>query len=138
MPGSQQQQILRRIVIDECHTAITAASWRPKLAQLKDVRLLSCQLILLTATLSPSQEEQLREALLVHTATVMRAACTQRLHTQYSVVQCLKSELVEKAVKHARRLIDQDQAQAQALSTAAVPAPIAAAIAAAVAAAVAS
>jgi superfamily II DNA helicase RecQ len=109
-----QQQILRRIVIDECHTAITAASWRPKLAQLKDVQLLSCQLILLTATLPPCQEEQLREALLMRTATVMRAACTQRLHTQYSVVQCLRSELVERAVKHARRLIDQAQAQAQA------------------------
>jgi len=48
-----QQQILRRIVIDECHTAITAASWRPKLAKLKDVRLLCCQLVLLTATLPP-------------------------------------------------------------------------------------
>jgi superfamily II DNA helicase RecQ len=112
-----QQQILRRIVIDECHTAITTASWRPKLAQLKDVRLLSYQLILLTATLPPCQEEQLRKALLVRTATVMRAACTQRLHTQYSVVQCLRSELVERAVEHARRLID--QAQAQALSAAA-------------------
>jgi replicative superfamily II helicase len=114
-----QQQILRRIVIDECHTAITAASWRPKLAWLKDVRLLSCQLVLLTATLPPCQEEQLGEALLVRTATVVRAACTQRPRTQYSVVQCLRSELVEKAVEHARSLMDQAQAQAQALSAAA-------------------
>jgi superfamily II DNA helicase RecQ len=53
----------------------------------------------------------------MRTATVMRAACTQRLHTQYSVIQCLRSELVERAVKHARKLID--QAQAQALSAAA-------------------
>lgn len=36
------QQILRRVVINECHTAITANSWRTKLAQLKDVQLLPC------------------------------------------------------------------------------------------------
>jgi hypothetical protein len=42
----------------------------------------------------------------VRTATVVRAACTQRLHTQYSVVQCLRSELVERAVEHARTLMD--------------------------------
>ena len=104
-----QQQVLRRVVIDECHTAITADSWRPKLARLKDVRLLSCQLVLLTATLPPSQVEQLRETLLVRTATIIRAKCTQRLGTQYSVVQCLRSELEERAVEHARRLMDQAQ-----------------------------
>jgi superfamily II DNA helicase RecQ len=50
----------------------------------------------------------------VRTATVIRATYTQRLHTQYSIIQCLRSELVERAVKHARTLIDQAQAQAQA------------------------
>jgi superfamily II DNA helicase RecQ len=50
----------------------------------------------------------------MRTATVVRAACTQRLHTQYSVIQCLRSKLVKRAVEHARRLIDQAQAQAQA------------------------
>jgi hypothetical protein len=37
-----QQQILRRVVVDKCYTAITANLWRPKLARLKDVRLLPC------------------------------------------------------------------------------------------------
>ena len=114
-----QQQILRRIVVDECHTAITAASWRPKLAKLRDVRLLRCQLVLLTATLPPCREQQLREALLVRTATIVRAACTQRRRTQYSVVRCSsRSALVESAAGQARQLLDQVQA---------LPAPAAAA-----------
>jgi superfamily II DNA helicase RecQ len=37
-----QQQILRRVVVDECHTAYTADLWRPTLARLKDLRLLPC------------------------------------------------------------------------------------------------
>jgi superfamily II DNA helicase RecQ len=37
-----QQQILCRVVVDECHTAYTADLWRPTLAKLKDVRLLPC------------------------------------------------------------------------------------------------
>jgi hypothetical protein len=37
-----QQQILCRVVVDECYTAYTADLWRPTLAKLKDVRLLPC------------------------------------------------------------------------------------------------
>jgi hypothetical protein len=37
-----QQQILRRVVVDECYIAYTADLWRPTLARLKDIRLLLC------------------------------------------------------------------------------------------------
>jgi superfamily II DNA helicase RecQ len=106
-----QQQILRRVVVDECHTAITADSWRPKLTKLRDVRLLPCQLVLLTATLPPSREEELRKALLVPTATIVRAETTQRAGTQYAVVQCQEQqELAETAVQLAHRLMEEARA----------------------------
>jgi superfamily II DNA helicase RecQ len=106
-----QQQILRRVVVDECHTAITADSWRPKLTKLRDVRLLPCQLVLLTATLPPSREEELRKALLVPTATIVRAETTQRAGTQYAVVQCQgQQKLAETAVQLAHRLMEEARA----------------------------
>jgi hypothetical protein len=37
-----RQQILRRVVVDECYVAITADLWRLKLARLRDLRLLAC------------------------------------------------------------------------------------------------
>jgi superfamily II DNA helicase RecQ len=37
-----RQGVLRRVVVNECHVAITADSWRTTLRRLKDVRLLLC------------------------------------------------------------------------------------------------
>ncbi|KAG6019368.1 hypothetical protein E4U40_007081 [Claviceps sp. LM458 group G5] len=42
---------LRRVFLDECHLAITAHSWRPKLATLPRLRSISAPTIMLTATL---------------------------------------------------------------------------------------
>jgi hypothetical protein len=47
--------VLRRVVIDECHVAITADSWRTTLRRLKDVRLLPCQQVLLSQGGNSSQ-----------------------------------------------------------------------------------
>lgn len=66
-----RQGVLRRVVIDESHVAITADSWRTKLRNLKDIRLLPCQQVLLTATLPPSQERQLQEVMLIRGATMI-------------------------------------------------------------------
>jgi CRISPR/Cas system-associated endonuclease/helicase Cas3 len=93
--------------VDECHTAITADSWRPKLARLKDLRLLPCQLVLLTATLPPSQAGQLQEALLVRGATIVRAPSTQRPRTKYVVIQCQRRSLVERAVQQAQEMLQE-------------------------------
>jgi superfamily II DNA helicase RecQ len=45
--------VLRRVVVDECHLIYTSSDWRPKLAGLKNLRLLPCPIVLLTATLPP-------------------------------------------------------------------------------------
>jgi hypothetical protein len=60
-----RQGVLRRVVVNECYVAITADSWRTTLRRLKDVRLLLCQQVLLTATLPPSQEGKLRKTMLM-------------------------------------------------------------------------
>ena len=73
-----RQGVLRRVVVDECHVAITADSWRTALRKLKDVCLLPCQHLSLTATLPPSLKGQLRETMLMPGATVLRAETTQR------------------------------------------------------------
>jgi hypothetical protein len=50
--------LLRRVVVDECHLIITSSDCGPKLALLKNLRLLSCPMVLLTA-LSPVREGEL-------------------------------------------------------------------------------
>jgi superfamily II DNA helicase RecQ len=103
-----RQGVLRRVVINECHLAITADSWRTTLRRLKDVRLLPCQQVLLTATLPPLQEGQLRETMLMPGATILRAETTQRLGTCYAVVQCQRhAQLQDIAVRLARTLMDE-------------------------------
>jgi superfamily II DNA helicase RecQ len=103
-----RQGVLRRVVVDECHVAITADSWRTALRRLKDVRLLPCQQVLLTATLPPSIEAQFRETMLMPGATVLRAETTQRVGDCYAVVQCQRyAELRAMAVRLARTLMDE-------------------------------
>jgi len=119
------QQILCRVVIDECHTAITAHSWQPKLAWLKDLELLPCQLILLTATLTPSLVDQLYKALLVRTATIVRARCTQRPGMQYTVLSSQRGELRKRAVQQAREMMEEAQSYPTALHSRDVAAPAA-------------
>jgi superfamily II DNA helicase RecQ len=44
---------LDRVVFDECHLILTASSYRPKLALLRHLRELRCQVVFLSATLPP-------------------------------------------------------------------------------------
>ncbi|KAK3059396.1 hypothetical protein LTS18_010971, partial [Coniosporium uncinatum] len=64
---------LRRVIIDECHLTFTASDYRPKLAHLKRLRSLHCQMVLLTATLPPTLEDELSESMLVRDARYIRA-----------------------------------------------------------------
>ena len=111
-------------MIDECHTAITANSWRPKLARLRDIRLLPCQHVFLTATLPPSLASQLQAALLIPTATILRARTTQRPGTQYAVVHCRPGKLVDQAVQEARSLIRIEQTTVTTAAAAAATAEV--------------
>jgi len=52
------KKLLRRVVIDECHLVFTSSDWRPKLAQLRTLRVLTCPMVLLTATLPLVLEEE--------------------------------------------------------------------------------
>jgi superfamily II DNA helicase RecQ len=63
-----QKGLLRRIVVDECHLTYTASHYRDRLTQLKNLRFLSCPIVLLTATQPPMLEHELAEAILVRGA----------------------------------------------------------------------
>lgn len=72
-----QKGLLRRVVIDECHLTYTASHYRARLAQLKNLRFLSCPIVLLTATQPPMLEHELAEAMLVRGAHYIRASTLQ-------------------------------------------------------------
>lgn len=69
-----QKGLLRRVVVDECHLTYTASHYRARLVQLKNLRFLSCPIVLLTATQSPMLEHELAEAMLVRGAQYIRAS----------------------------------------------------------------
>ena len=93
---------LRRVFIDECHLTFTASGWRPKLAQLRQLRALACPMILLTATLPPLLEFELMESLVVRNARFIRAS-TVRPHHRYMVQRCRGGALHEQVVGLCRR-----------------------------------
>jgi superfamily II DNA helicase RecQ len=94
--------LLRRVVVDECHLIFTSSDWRPKLAKLKNLRLLLCPIILLTATLPPVREGELGESMLVQAAKYIRAS-TVRVNTRYFVSWCKQGEAQEMALATCRR-----------------------------------
>ena len=57
--------LLARVVIDESHLVCTAESYREKMREVKQLRMLHCQFVLLTATLPPTMEPAFEEALLL-------------------------------------------------------------------------
>lgn len=55
------QQKLDRVVIDECHLTVTAASYRQSMVDLTFIRSLRTQFVYLTATLPPSMQAEFEE-----------------------------------------------------------------------------
>ena len=55
------QQKLDRIVFDECHLTVTAASYRDSIVDVADIRELRTQFVYLTATLPPSMVSEFEE-----------------------------------------------------------------------------
>jgi superfamily II DNA helicase RecQ len=94
--------LLRRVVIDEAHLIFTSSDWRPKLATLRNLRLLLCPIVLLTATLPPVREEELGESMLIRCAKYIRAN-TVRPNTRYFVSWCEQGEAQETAIAMCRR-----------------------------------
>jgi superfamily II DNA helicase RecQ len=79
-----EKGLLQRVVVDECHLIFTSSDWRPKLAKLKNLRLLPCPIVLLTATLPPVREAELERAMLMEGAKYIRAS-TVRPNIRYLV-----------------------------------------------------
>ena len=89
--------LLRRVVVDKCHLIITSSDWRPKLALLKNLRLLLCPIVLLTATLPPVREGELATSMLLLCATYIRAS-TVRPNTRYYVSWCERGKAQDTAL----------------------------------------
>jgi hypothetical protein len=92
-----QRGLLRRVVVDECHLVFMSDDWRPKLALLKNLRLLGCLIVLMTATLPPVWEHALESSMLVHNATYIRAS-TVRPNTRYFISWVQRDKMEETAV----------------------------------------
>ncbi|KAF3029165.1 hypothetical protein E8E12_000446 [Didymella heteroderae] len=97
-----QKGLLRRVVIDECHLTYTASHYRARLAQLKNLRFLSCPIVLLTATQPPMLEHELAEAMLVRGAQYIRAS-TVRPNIRYLVHTVPASKMLMTAVQICQR-----------------------------------
>ncbi|KAI9882030.1 MAG: hypothetical protein M1823_006233, partial [Watsoniomyces obsoletus] len=94
--------LLRRVVVDESHLIFTSSDWRPKLAKLRNLRLLPCPIVLLTATLPPVREVELASSMLIQCATYIRAS-TVRANIRYFVSWCERGKTQEIAVAMCRR-----------------------------------
>ena len=106
----ERHGILRRVVIDECHLIFTSSDYRPKLAKLKDLRAIGCQMVLMTATLPPLLEHELEESMLVRLGRYIRAS-TVRKNIRYIVRRCKSSELIETAVRICTKQRDRMEGQ---------------------------
>ena len=101
---------LDRIVIDECHLTVTAAGYRACLARLKELAI-PVPLILLTATMPPTMEKRLEEAMVISGARYIRAS-THRWNFAYSVKKCSTNEIEDQAcwmVKSAEQRMKEEE-----------------------------
>jgi superfamily II DNA or RNA helicase len=96
------KKLLRRVVIDECHLVFTLSDWRPRLAALRNLRVLGCPIVLLTATLPPVFEQELNNCMQIRCATYIRAS-TVRSNIRYVVSWCSRGEIEDMALATCRR-----------------------------------
>ncbi|KAK3080345.1 hypothetical protein LTS18_002267 [Coniosporium uncinatum] len=77
---------LVRIVIDESHLVCTTESYRRRMREVKQLRMLHCQFVLLTATLPPRMEDVFEKALLLQRPLYVRSL-TMRTELEYHAVK---------------------------------------------------
>jgi superfamily II DNA helicase RecQ len=94
--------LLRRVVIDECHLVFTARHWRENLLSMKNLRLLGCPMVLLTATLPPLREQELESSMLLRHTTYIRAS-TVRPNARYFVSWCQGEKMESTALTMCKR-----------------------------------
>ena len=95
-------QGLDRVIFDESHLAITASTYRPKMALVKYLRQFHCQLVCLTATLPPSMELEFQRRFLLARPGMIRGR-TFRKDLCYRVKYVPKSESLLKWVAYCVR-----------------------------------
>lgn len=78
---------LERIVIDECHVVLDSrGDFRPKLQRLGELLVAETQMVMLSATLPPSEEEEFFRCMMIPSAQVTRfRAPTTRKNVRYLV-----------------------------------------------------
>src|SRR5436309_3473959 len=88
----QSMDRLDRIVIDECHVLLnTRLSFRKQLQKLQKLIQFTVQMVLLTATLPPSKESELREMMCLE-APLMIRDLTSRPNIAYDIRTCSGTE----------------------------------------------
>lgn len=95
---------VRRIIVDEAHQVLTAASWRD-FGWMDQLALLPIQKVFLTATLSRSDFVPWTKALGLPLTIPTTRAPTCRPELQYSVVKLSPQESVEDHVRHLAKAI---------------------------------
>ncbi len=90
--------LLRHIFIDECHVSFTDVDYREALRTMSRIRDIAVPITLLTATLPPILEWDLRRAMLVMDATLLRNP-TYRSNISYRIVQCKPGKTVTVALQ---------------------------------------
>jgi Lhr-like helicase len=100
--------LLRKIFVDECHLAVTAHSWRPKVAELSELRGIGVPLVMLTATMPLYMESDLESTMSSSVSTSWIRASTARKTTKYTVNESIADgKLMEEAIRRCGNLAAQ-------------------------------
>jgi superfamily II DNA helicase RecQ len=107
---------LDRIVIDECHTVLESTkNWRPKVLKLIEMAQKEVQVVYLTATLKPTEEERFLKVVGVKRKDIdIFRESTTRENIAYDVVECEEGQNVETATKE---LVERKRRQYEGTAT---------------------
>jgi superfamily II DNA helicase RecQ len=97
--------LLRKICIDEFHLAITAHSWRPKVAEMSELRGIGVPLVILTATMQLYMESDLESTMSSTVSTSWIRASKAQKTTKYTVNDSIANgKPMEEAVRRCKNL----------------------------------
>ena len=98
--------LLRRVFVDECHLAVTAHSWRPKMVALAQLRSMEVPIVMLTATLPLHMESELEVTMRCELSLTLLRAETTRTTTRYIVRTGIEDgKLMEEAEEVCRKQV---------------------------------